>query len=414
MNIAELETVGKKLVASGGQRDKLARRRLNTDPNTVANITASEIEKGQVTIETLENLNTMVYLYSTQATIHGKLPDITNRHDALGYKSIIQNANGTLGIRYTAIDAVKKNDIAKKMSVWRETGKESTISNSTDFLVYRPYGQFTRETAEQYKEALAKAQADLEAMPKCFYGDARVMQTNCWGVICIYLVAYVGAIHTEDVDELVCFFTGHTAEETATKMEANRIKREQEKIESDARYEQQKKDQAEAYAKAVTALEETLKDNPPTGYKGFGGYLFKHVSKNSWENFAVKSGTVTYSKHGDGVMIKYGKEKGTVYTQERFDSIVAHDHKKLWKIEETTAPKKETTKQETAPTLIGTTATMTENAEKKGLELRFAGKPSEPILQALKANGWRWSMHQKMWYNRANPTTLEFAKSIAS
>jgi hypothetical protein len=57
-------------------------------------------------------------LYSTQITLHGKLPDITCKKDALGYCSIVVNQNNTIGIKYSAIDALKKKQIAKAIELW--------------------------------------------------------------------------------------------------------------------------------------------------------------------------------------------------------------------------------------------------------------------------------------------------------
>ena len=90
----------------------------------------------------------------------------------------------------------------------------------------------------------------------------------------------------------------------------------------------------------------------------------------------------------------------------------------LWKIDtKPTKPetKKETAQKVTAPSLVGTDkVTVRENTEKAGVEIVFNGKPSEPILQALKANGFRWSFNGKFWYAKANPTTMQFAQSLAS
>lgn len=408
MNTSELQTVGEKVIASGGKRDILARRRLNTAVDTVSEITAKELQSGQVTIETIEKLTTPCYLYSTQLTLHGKLPEITCKKDALGYTSLIFNANKTIGVKYSAIDAVKKNEIAKKVGAWRETRKESTISNSTDFIVYRPYGQFTETNKEEYKIALAKAQEDLKALPLCFYGDARIMQTNCYGVVCLYLTCFVGAIHSENVDEIVSFFVGHTAEETSKKMEENAIKDAQDKAEREARWEQEKQEDLARKQKATEEFEATLLDNPPTGYKGLGEYSYKMVLRGTDGQYTIKQGVVTFSQKGQKVVIKYNQDKGNEYSQERFDTIMEKYNKKLWKIQKD-EPKKPAPSQ-----LIGTNATMTENTDKGGVELRFTGKPTEVILQALKSNGFRWSFGGKFWYAKANDKTMEFAKSIAS
>ena len=92
--------------------DTKARRVLNTAPDKDAGITLAEIEQG-VTIERLEALNVPVYQYSTQITIHGIFKDIPDDLRVCGYKSVILNGNGSLGVRYVAIDGAKKKTLER-------------------------------------------------------------------------------------------------------------------------------------------------------------------------------------------------------------------------------------------------------------------------------------------------------------
>jgi hypothetical protein len=57
-------------------------------------------------------------------------------------------------------------------------------------------------------------------------------------------------------------------------------------------------------------------------------------------------------------------------------------------------------------------ATLTENAEKGGLEIRFPAKPAAATLAALKANGWRWSKFSGCWWIKASDTARQFAARI--
>ena len=61
-----------------------------------------------------------------------------------------------------------------------------------------------------------------------------------------------------------------------------------------------------------------------------------------------------------------------------------------------------------APAVAG--VTMTLNAAKNGVELRFPGKPSVTVRDTLKANGWRWSRFSSVWYRRDTPDTRAFAE----
>ncbi len=94
------------------RRDTKARRRINDNPNTIINITAEEIEKG-VTLEQLNEVNTEVHCYGGQLTIHGTMPDFNPNARVNGYKFLFQNGNGSIGVKYGAVDGDKKAIIAK-------------------------------------------------------------------------------------------------------------------------------------------------------------------------------------------------------------------------------------------------------------------------------------------------------------
>ena len=54
-------------------------------------------------------------------------------------------------------------------------------------------------------------------------------------------------------------------------------------------------------------------------------------------------------------------------------------------------------------------ANVTMNNEKNGIEIRFNTKPAQEVIDALKANKFRWSTKQKMWYAKQTEETIEFA-----
>lgn len=52
------------------------------------------------------------------------------------------------------------------------------------------------------------------------------------------------------------------------------------------------------------------------------------------------------------------------------------------------------------------------NTDKNGIEVIFAEKPTAEILAQLKANGFRWSKYQKLWYTKDTQKRREFLKDI--
>lgn len=56
--------------------------------------------------------------------------------------------------------------------------------------------------------------------------------------------------------------------------------------------------------------------------------------------------------------------------------------------------------------------TITLNEEMNGIELRFDSKPSQSIIDDLKAHGFRWSSKQKMWYAKQSSERIAFAEGL--
>lgn len=87
-------------------------KKLNRSSKKVPESIINEIEAGNVTSLIIKTAAQIVpiFTYKTCLTIHGKLPDIlVNRIG--GYKNVIQNKNGSLEIRYSAIDYRQKKEI---------------------------------------------------------------------------------------------------------------------------------------------------------------------------------------------------------------------------------------------------------------------------------------------------------------
>lgn len=158
------ETLLDKLESIECKRDEKARRVSNVAPDTVANITAEELESG-VTLERLESLNVPVFRYSTQLTVHGKLPDFNPEARPGGYKAIFQNQNGSVGVKFSAIDAEKKSILARCA---RASKRWAAYSNSTGFELQKSF-YVTSET--EWNAQRSATVAELRAFPaELIYG----------------------------------------------------------------------------------------------------------------------------------------------------------------------------------------------------------------------------------------------------
>lgn len=182
------------------KRDDKARRVANVAPRTVANITADTIENG-VTLEALEALNVPVLRYATQVTIHGKLPEFNEYARPGGYKSIIRNGNGSIGVRYCAIDAGKKALINMACKV---AGSWSAMMTSQGFQISQ--GFYVRDETEREAKK-AETLAALRSLPTgLFFGQAFAYSLPYgagYGA-----AADIGAIPEESLWQLIESLTG--------------------------------------------------------------------------------------------------------------------------------------------------------------------------------------------------------------
>jgi hypothetical protein len=160
-------TLTEKLETMDCRRDDKARRVSNVAPNTVAEITAEELENG-VTLERLETLNVPALLYSTQVTIHGKLPAFNPAARPGGYKAVFQNGNGSVGVKFSAIDAEKKALLSRIAKV--SAAGWVAHKNSSGFELVRYFTVYKEEDRAAQKQ---KTIDTLRALPvSLFYGSA--------------------------------------------------------------------------------------------------------------------------------------------------------------------------------------------------------------------------------------------------
>ena len=261
-----------------GVKDDKARRVLNTSSKT-ANITAEQIEQG-VTLEELCNINVPVYRYQTQVTIHGNMPDFNPLSRPAGYKSIFKNENGSLGVRYIAVDAAKKETIRRAInlsgSAWR------FAQSSTDTQLWK---------SAKTKEDVIKT---ANSIPRDkFIGCSYIAKDPYRG--CFYCIMDISAIPVNTLWPLISWVTTgkvNTQAELDTlkaayddKRAAGKVQYEKERAEKDAEKERQK----------AVIIAQWEKDNY-TYYKGdkFDGlYLIRPITHS--EKAFVHT---LYRKHG--------------------------------------------------------------------------------------------------------------------
>lgn len=291
-----------KYESAGLSTDSKARRRLNVAGGKRANISAESLERG-VTIEELENIGVPVYRYQTQVTIHGELPGL-NKERVAGYKCLVQNQNGTIGVRYVAIDAEKKKFIYNACRATESRFRGSF--NSQGFQLF-----FHSRT----KEGVLK---EYHAFPRdLIHGSiyAGALMFGGYG-----LFVEIGCVDTDKVDALLTYLTGKGAAECQKAIDAKEAERE----ERNRAYEAQAQAGREAREKARVELEarilEAVKGRKPlTGFPVPGAV---EIATGFDEAGAVKYKRVTFAKRGPSLCCKRAGELNFRRYNHQFDKAL--------------------------------------------------------------------------------------------
>lgn len=216
--------------------DTKARRVLNVAPDKSANITAEQLESG-VSLEALDAIGVPVFRYQTQITIHGKIADFNPNAKPGGYKAVFKNGNGSVGVKYSAIDGEKKKLVRQACHL---SGEWSPQMSSEGLTLTRTFGPNDKEAAISFAMA-AKPLAEL------VYGSLYGMALP-WGsgfMICLY----IGAIPAENLWPFITKATGINSQAEIDALQAvkdaeSKAKREAWEKECEARaleHEQEKK-----------------------------------------------------------------------------------------------------------------------------------------------------------------------------
>lgn len=241
------------------RKDTKARRVSNVAPDRVANVTAEQLEAG-MTLEAIEGLNVPAFAYQTQITLHGKLPAFDPAARPGGYKAVFLNGNGSVGIRYGAIDTEKKALISRAARVSSDRWQAS--NNSTGFAIGRSF--YVRDESEREAKK-AETLAALRSVPVSrFYGSAYALSLayGAGYMAC----ADIGAIPAAELWPLIQDLFGVS---DLAELEAREAVKQAERDAQSAKWEAEHKEnqakrQAQTEQKRAT-LGEPLKVHPKAG-----------------------------------------------------------------------------------------------------------------------------------------------------
>lgn len=260
------------------------KHKLNTSEDYVINCRLLNTIENGITTEFLNTLETDVYYYKTQITIHGIFEDFFNPYL---YKLIFQNKNKSIGVKYVALDLLKKQRIERCI---RENGWHCKSSTS-DFYFYKD------ERVKDENEAIEIAKrfkAEMERVNKeLFTGNFDIyFWKSCLGGIFCSIELRINSILECNVSKVIEQLGGITEQEYKERRIKEREEYEKEQKEKEARITDRKekfellKSKFDFRAWKVRTLAEEGVYFYPCSYNDKDELLFKKVKlekdKNTW------------------------------------------------------------------------------------------------------------------------------------
>ena len=177
------------------------RHKINLTDKRVPEAILREIENG-CTIETLERIaaDFPICKYRTQITIHGVFPSLKTNYIG-SYKNLVQNKNKSIGVKWTAIDHMKRAEIFRLAKICDDWG---ICENSQAFFIQRvKTAHDNAETAAFVAELQGIAQR-IERARDLFSGGIELFKVPYWGRTYIILRVSVNSFYQRDFDALAC------------------------------------------------------------------------------------------------------------------------------------------------------------------------------------------------------------------
>ncbi len=212
------------------------------------------LDSGNLSLEDLEGLlakKARIFRYRTQITIHAVCPrEVTGSVN--GYSYLTNNGNGSVGVRYGAIDEAKRRRLARFLHY--EGFRYIRDSSRHAFVTGKAFSK--SEDAAGYISEL-KSKYDYTALRSLIYGRIDICGYEAWGRYYVELVITVNAIPEKNIPEFLRLLNCKSEEEITAiekqQEEADRLKRE---LWEQERQAQKKKDEAEARTKRMKLLAE--------------------------------------------------------------------------------------------------------------------------------------------------------------
>jgi hypothetical protein len=153
-----------------------------------------QIESG-ITLEQLDNFNNSgipILKYKTQITIHGLFPELSV-NSIFGYKNLFQNKNKSIGIKYNAIDEVKRQYIAKRLKTIGFYYRRN--SQGTEFNIM---GIINKDNSDELKNRFIALSKNIDQ--SLYFGHYSMYIGQSFGVKYLCFDLYINAIYEKNIE----------------------------------------------------------------------------------------------------------------------------------------------------------------------------------------------------------------------
>jgi hypothetical protein len=226
-----------------------SKHKLNTTNKQIPLSVVSEIERKGLTIKSGYD----IYKYKTQITLHGICEVLSQKGRLDNYKCLTLNKNQSIGIRWIAIDRLKKREIVNKLRYFGW----SNVDSSTELFPSKCKRYSSREEAINQCIEWNK---ELQRLDKSlFFGDYSIYigYYYSWYACCDM---HINGIYAKNVDKVIEQLAGKTMSEINTHIAEVEAEKAEERRKWKAEYErneaERKRKQAEIAAKLKAELEQ--------------------------------------------------------------------------------------------------------------------------------------------------------------
>lgn len=263
-----------------------SKHKVNTTNNVLPLGIVENINNG-VTLEQLNDLIAKgydIYKYSTQITIHGICKDLTD-NNVFRYKSLILNKNKSLGVKWIAVDAEKKNDICHKLKYFGWSEVHSSTSFHPSLVVVSDNILEAKAKCNEFQEIANRINKDL------FFGSYNIYIGEIWGRYYSVFDLFVNGILQTNVTPLIEKIIGMDIDTIDSKIESIEAER---KRKSDEFHELYLKEQKEQKENREQIVSDTINKLENDGYKKANsnelkvGTRFKAIEERYYEVYLVE------------------------------------------------------------------------------------------------------------------------------